>query len=165
VANKRKKPDPSGGLLDGTRRDDDLDFVEPLHVALVTRAAGNEVGRDDAADRGETTRPRPGAVSRPWFTDTGRRPARTPENLSIEIDLPPLPKGDIPEEDAAVRIDDVTVDPGTVPLASVPGLPDDAYAHDGQLTKRDVRAVTLARLSPEAVFESYSPTVSSTRSG
>lgn len=28
------------------------------------------------------------------------------------------------------------------------GLPDDAYRHDGQLTKRDVRAVTLARLAP-----------------
>ncbi len=28
------------------------------------------------------------------------------------------------------------------------GLPDDAYAHDGQLTKRDVRAATLARLAP-----------------
>jgi precorrin-6Y C5,15-methyltransferase (decarboxylating) len=30
-----------------------------------------------------------------------------------------------------------------------PGLPDDAYRHDGQLTKRDVRAVTLARLAPQ----------------
>ncbi len=39
-------------------------------------------------------------------------------------------------------------DPGTVPLPLVPGLPDDAYQHDGQLTKRDVRAVTLARLGP-----------------
>ncbi|PLZ04087.1 bifunctional cobalt-precorrin-7 (C(5))-methyltransferase/cobalt-precorrin-6B (C(15))-methyltransferase [Burkholderia sp. WAC0059] len=29
-----------------------------------------------------------------------------------------------------------------------PGLPDEAYRHDGQLTKRDVRAVTLARLAP-----------------
>jgi precorrin-6Y C5,15-methyltransferase (decarboxylating) len=29
------------------------------------------------------------------------------------------------------------------------GLPDDAYRHDGQLTKRDVRAITLARLAPE----------------
>ncbi|RAR59210.1 precorrin-6Y C5,15-methyltransferase (decarboxylating) [Paraburkholderia unamae] len=29
-----------------------------------------------------------------------------------------------------------------------PGLPDDAYRHDGQLTKRDVRALTLARLAP-----------------
>ncbi|WP_152219946.1 precorrin-6y C5,15-methyltransferase (decarboxylating) subunit CbiE [Pseudomonas sp. SCB32] len=28
------------------------------------------------------------------------------------------------------------------------GLPDDAFRHDGQLTKRDVRAVTLARLAP-----------------
>jgi precorrin-6B C5,15-methyltransferase / cobalt-precorrin-6B C5,C15-methyltransferase len=43
---------------------------------------------------------------------------------------------------------EVVADPGTVPLAAVPGLPDEAYAHDGQLTKRDVRAVTLARLAP-----------------
>ncbi len=33
-------------------------------------------------------------------------------------------------------------------LALTPGLPDDAYLHDGQLTKRDVRALTLARLAP-----------------
>ncbi|WNV76168.1 precorrin-6y C5,15-methyltransferase (decarboxylating) subunit CbiE [Geodermatophilus sp. DSM 44513] len=43
---------------------------------------------------------------------------------------------------------EVAADPGTVPLPTVPGLPDDAYASDGQLTKRDVRAVTLARLAP-----------------
>ncbi|WP_104526233.1 precorrin-6y C5,15-methyltransferase (decarboxylating) subunit CbiE [Blastococcus atacamensis] len=43
---------------------------------------------------------------------------------------------------------EVVPDPGTVPLPTVPGLPDDAYEHDGQLTKRDVRAVTLARLAP-----------------
>jgi len=30
----------------------------------------------------------------------------------------------------------------------VPGLPDDAYEHDGQLTKRHVRAITLAALAP-----------------
>lgn len=29
------------------------------------------------------------------------------------------------------------------------GLPDDAFRHDGQLTKRDIRAVTLARLAPQ----------------
>lgn len=34
-------------------------------------------------------------------------------------------------------------------LALTPGLPDDAYQHDGQLTKRDVRAITLARLAPQ----------------
>jgi precorrin-6B C5,15-methyltransferase / cobalt-precorrin-6B C5,C15-methyltransferase len=43
---------------------------------------------------------------------------------------------------------EVLPDPGTVPLPTVPGLPDEAYAHDGQLTKRDVRAVTLSRLAP-----------------
>lgn len=30
----------------------------------------------------------------------------------------------------------------------VPGLPDQAYEHDGQLTKRDLRASALARLAP-----------------
>jgi precorrin-6Y C5,15-methyltransferase (decarboxylating) len=30
----------------------------------------------------------------------------------------------------------------------VPGLPDDAFLHDGQITKREVRAATLARLAP-----------------
>ncbi|BCJ42156.1 precorrin-6Y C5,15-methyltransferase (decarboxylating) [Actinoplanes ianthinogenes] len=34
------------------------------------------------------------------------------------------------------------------PVAVVPGLPDDAYESDGQLTKREVRAVTLAALAP-----------------
>ncbi|MDF1607631.1 precorrin-6y C5,15-methyltransferase (decarboxylating) subunit CbiE [Hoeflea sp. YIM 152468] len=38
--------------------------------------------------------------------------------------------------------------PGTVLLPSVPGLPDEAFEHDGQLTKREVRAMTLARLGP-----------------
>lgn len=33
-------------------------------------------------------------------------------------------------------------------LPLTPGLPDDAYLHDGQLTKHDVRALTLARLAP-----------------
>lgn len=34
------------------------------------------------------------------------------------------------------------------PLSPLAGLPDSAYRHDGQLTKRDVRAITLARLAP-----------------
>ncbi|WP_260438338.1 precorrin-6Y C5,15-methyltransferase (decarboxylating) subunit CbiT, partial [Pseudomonas aeruginosa] len=37
---------------------------------------------------------------------------------------------------------------GAVRLPLTPGLADEAYRHDGQLTKRDVRAVTLARLAP-----------------
>jgi precorrin-6Y C5,15-methyltransferase (decarboxylating) len=38
--------------------------------------------------------------------------------------------------------------PGAAHLPRVPGLPDDAYVHDGQLTKREVRAATLAALGP-----------------
>ena len=40
------------------------------------------------------------------------------------------------------------VDAGTVVLPAVPGLPDDAFEDDGQLTKREVRALTLSRLAP-----------------
>lgn len=37
---------------------------------------------------------------------------------------------------------------GCRPLSRRAALPDEAYCHDGQLTKRDVRAVTLAHLAP-----------------
>lgn len=39
-------------------------------------------------------------------------------------------------------------DPAAPHLPTTPGLPDDAFEHDGQLTKRDVRAITLSRLAP-----------------
>ncbi|MFI7385146.1 precorrin-6y C5,15-methyltransferase (decarboxylating) subunit CbiE [Streptomyces sp. NPDC049813] len=39
-------------------------------------------------------------------------------------------------------------DPGALRLGAVPGLPDAAYENDGQLTKRHVRAATLAALAP-----------------
>ncbi len=39
-------------------------------------------------------------------------------------------------------------DPGVIPLPRLPGLPDSAYYHDGQLTKHEVRAITLAALAP-----------------
>lgn len=39
-------------------------------------------------------------------------------------------------------------DPATPRLSRLAGLPDSAFKHDGQLTKRDVRAITLARLAP-----------------
>ena len=38
--------------------------------------------------------------------------------------------------------------PDTARLSRLAGLPDSAFKHDGQLTKRDVRAITLARLAP-----------------
>lgn len=40
------------------------------------------------------------------------------------------------------------LDPGVAATSRVPGLPDDAFEHDGQITKREVRAVTLAALGP-----------------
>ena len=38
--------------------------------------------------------------------------------------------------------------PGARILSRLPGLPDDAFEHDGQLTKREMRAVTLSALAP-----------------
>lgn len=38
--------------------------------------------------------------------------------------------------------------PGAKVLSRLAGLPDEAFAHDGQITKREVRAATLAALAP-----------------
>ncbi|MEU9995455.1 precorrin-6y C5,15-methyltransferase (decarboxylating) subunit CbiE [Streptomyces sp. NPDC050848] len=43
---------------------------------------------------------------------------------------------------------DLVRSPEALRLGAVPGLPDEAYEHDGQLTKRYVRAATLAALAP-----------------
>ncbi len=40
------------------------------------------------------------------------------------------------------------LDSGKTPLNRLAGLPDSAYHHDGQLTKQEVRAITLAALAP-----------------
>ncbi|MET9060950.1 precorrin-6y C5,15-methyltransferase (decarboxylating) subunit CbiE [Streptomyces antibioticus] len=70
------------------------------------------------------------------------------------------PKEHVTDEDTADRWERppgdplavVAVDcrraPDALRLGAVPGLPDDAYEHDGQLTKRHVRAATLAALAP-----------------
>jgi precorrin-6Y C5,15-methyltransferase (decarboxylating) len=43
---------------------------------------------------------------------------------------------------------DIPAVPGGRVIPLVPGLPDDWFEHDGQLTKRDIRAVTLSALAP-----------------
>jgi precorrin-6Y C5,15-methyltransferase (decarboxylating) len=43
---------------------------------------------------------------------------------------------------------EVAADPGARVLPRAPGLPDDWFEHDGQITKRDIRAITLSRLAP-----------------
>jgi precorrin-6Y C5,15-methyltransferase (decarboxylating) len=43
---------------------------------------------------------------------------------------------------------EVAAGPGARVLARAPGLPDAWFEHDGQLTKREIRAVTLSALAP-----------------
>jgi precorrin-6Y C5,15-methyltransferase (decarboxylating) len=43
---------------------------------------------------------------------------------------------------------EVEVDGDTPVIPLAPGLPDEWFEHDGQLTKRDIRAVTLSALAP-----------------
>ena len=53
-----------------------------------------------------------------------------------------------PHSRLAVIAIDCGLDTGTAPLPRVPGLPDDAFEHDGQVTKREIRALALAALAP-----------------
>lgn len=53
-----------------------------------------------------------------------------------------------PEEPLAVLAIEVRPAPGAVLLPASPGLPDAAFDNDGQLTKAEVRAITLAALAP-----------------
>jgi len=43
---------------------------------------------------------------------------------------------------------EVIADPGLNIRVRTPGLPDDAFRHDGKMTKQDIRAMTLAELKP-----------------
>lgn len=43
---------------------------------------------------------------------------------------------------------EVAASPHARVLPRAPGLPDDRFEHDGQITKRDIRAVTLSALAP-----------------
>ncbi|MDH2444723.1 AAA family ATPase [Amnibacterium sp. CER49] len=118
VANKRKKPDLPAGHGDASRHD------EPLQVSLVTRAAGDEVGVASAAvpdvasaaPEHEDVRParatHTGTLVRPGLTRLLEERARLAEHPSIEVELPPLPRSEMPEDEARVRIDDSTIDPG-----------------------------------------------------
>jgi len=43
---------------------------------------------------------------------------------------------------------DVEAAPGARVIARAPGLPDNLFEHDGQITKREIRAITLSSLAP-----------------
>jgi len=53
-----------------------------------------------------------------------------------------------PTGDLALVAVTCLADAGILPLPTLAGLPDDAFETDGQMTKREVRAATLARLVP-----------------
>jgi precorrin-6B C5,15-methyltransferase / cobalt-precorrin-6B C5,C15-methyltransferase len=55
-----------------------------------------------------------------------------------------------PHSRLAIIAIECRIDPGVAPLPRVPGLPDGAFEHDGQITKREVRALALAALAPVA---------------
>lgn len=102
------------------------------------------------------------------LTDDGEAPARIAELLRSagygQSELTVLERMDGPAErrisgnaadwDVAATDDFNTVaveciaSPGAPHLARTPGLPDSAFENDGQLTKREVRAITLSALVP-----------------
>ncbi|MER6943099.1 precorrin-6y C5,15-methyltransferase (decarboxylating) subunit CbiE [Nonomuraea sp. NPDC000554] len=53
-----------------------------------------------------------------------------------------------PRPDSPLRVIAIECSATDSPQSRVPGLPDEAFDHDGQLTKREVRAVSLSRLAP-----------------
>ena len=63
-------------------------------------------------------------------------------------DVAALAAGETPFADFNMVAVECVAGPNAAIHAPVPGLPDEAFAHDGQLTKREVRAVTLAMLQP-----------------
>jgi precorrin-6Y C5,15-methyltransferase (decarboxylating) len=53
-----------------------------------------------------------------------------------------------PHSRLAIVAIECRLDPGAAPLPRVPGLPDDAFEQDGQITKHEIRALVLAALAP-----------------
>lgn len=81
------------------------------------------------------------AVAAEWADATDEE-ARTPDLVVCAVEVPPAerlgPPG-APGADAAAL---------AASWGTVPGRPEDCFEHDGQITKRDVRAGVLARLRP-----------------
>jgi len=75
----------------------------------------------------------------------------SPLTLLADLDAPDevvMTAGGEPHSRLAILAIECRLDAGTRPLPRVPGLPDDAFEHDGQITKREARALALAALAP-----------------
>ncbi|MFP1624160.1 precorrin-6y C5,15-methyltransferase (decarboxylating) subunit CbiE [Streptomyces sp. 5K101] len=87
--------------------------------------------------------------------DRGYGPTRMRVLEQLGADAERQVEGSADTWDAACAVDPLNVIAldcrrahGVLRLSAAPGLPDEAYEHDGQLTKRHVRAATLAALAP-----------------
>ena len=56
--------------------------------------------------------------------------------------------GGAPHSRLAILAIECRISPGAPVMPRTPGLPDDAFEHDGQITKREVRVLALAALAP-----------------
>ncbi|USG62300.1 precorrin-6y C5,15-methyltransferase (decarboxylating) subunit CbiE [Sneathiella marina] len=56
--------------------------------------------------------------------------------------------GDVQFQDFNTVALKCVANPDTQPLSRIPGLPDTAFMHDGQLTKQEIRSATLTALAP-----------------
>jgi precorrin-6Y C5,15-methyltransferase (decarboxylating) len=125
--------------ITGPASDLDLSDVDPLNVIAVTCSAGGQIPDragprpllPGAAYEGDGQLPEHRAGSRPLVPGDGQLTGR--------------PAGPRPLVPGDGQLTGRRVGPRPV----VPGLPDAVYESDGQLTKREVRAVTLAVLGPQ----------------
>nr|WP_079023454.1 precorrin-6y C5,15-methyltransferase (decarboxylating) subunit CbiE [Streptomyces odonnellii] len=132
----------------------------PAEVAALLRDRGYGPSRMHVLEQlgGERERRTEGLAGdwQEWAGASGPVPASDPAPASVPDPMPvsavpsvPVPSVPVPAFDP---LNVVAVEcrraPGAARLGAVPGLPDEAYEHDGQLTKRHVRAATLAALAP-----------------
>ena len=106
------------------------DETTPANVATLLRDEGYGATRMTVlGDLGAETESRLDSTAENWGSRDGRQ-------------------GDLLDQPVP-RLHVLALDVAGPPTNSwAPGLPDDAYEHDGQLTKRDLRASALARLRP-----------------
>ena len=75
------------------------------------------------------------------FSQMGGTDERRFEGTAIDLDHDAIP-------DLNTVAIECLADEGLMLKARTPGLPDDVFEHDGQLTKREVRAITVSSLAP-----------------
>ncbi|GLB63235.1 precorrin-6Y C5,15-methyltransferase [Dietzia sp. NCCP-2495] len=124
------------------------DSDTPGEVARMLRDAGfGASAMTILSDLGATEEARSGCRARDWAVggDEGAGERVPPLHVLAVECAPDDPPGGGGDDD-----DDVDTAAGPRALGLAPGLPDDAFENDGQLTRRDLRASALSRLAPAA---------------